>query len=247
MPHRDSSVRYWPDGGMAAYPEAPTNLQVLRASTLLNSLTEEQISDLGGVSHMAYAERAETIWINGSDVDFFGVVGIGFVKMTRSTAAGHDVTTELMGPGQVFGLLGALEGTGCPQTAKAVCNTWYLKVPKRKFFDVYRENLILKETLVRRTTTRLRSSYEMIARMSTGKVDQRIAAILFLVAESYGTEDGKTIRINVPLTRQDIAEMAGTTVESTIRVMSAWQKKKWIETESRTISILNPDSLAELI
>ncbi len=232
---------------MAAYPEAPTNLQVLRASTLLNSLTEEQISDLGGVSHMAYAERAETIWINGSDVDFFGVVGIGFVKMTRSTAAGHDVTTELMGPGQVFGLLGALEGTGCPQTAKAVCNTWYLKVPKRKFFDVYRENLILKETLVRRTTTRLRSSYEMIARMSTGKVDQRIAAILFLVAESYGTEDGKTIRINVPLTRQDIAEMAGTTVESTIRVMSAWQKKKWIETESRTISILNPDSLAELI
>lgn len=219
--------------------DAPTKLQVLRASTLLNSLTEPEVGELASTSHMAFAERGSVIWLNGADIDFFGVVGIGFVKMMRSTAVGQDVTTELMGPGQVFGLLGVLDGTGCPQTAQAVCNTWYLKVNKREFLAVYRENTVLKEHLLRRTSQRLRGSFEMFARMSTGKVEQRIAAILFMLADSYGTDNGEGIVLEVPLTRQDIAEMAGTTVETTIRTLSSWQKQRIVETNHKQITILD--------
>ena len=219
--------------------DAPTKLQVLRASTLLNSLTEPEVGELASTSHMAFAERGSVIWLNGTNIDFFGVVGIGFVKMMRSTAVGQDVTTELMGPGQVFGLLGVLDGTGCPQTAQAVCNTWYLKVNKREFLAVYRENTVLKEHLLRRTSQRLRGSFEMFARMSTGKVEQRIAAILFMLADSYGTDNGEGIVLEVPLTRQDIAEMAGTTVETTIRTLSSWQKQSIVETNHKQITILD--------
>lgn len=226
---------------------APSNLQVLRASTLLNSLAEEEIGALAGTAHMAFAERGSVIWLNGAEMDFFGVVGVGFVKMMRSTAAGQDVTTELMGPGQVFGLLGVLDGTGCPQTAQAVCNTWYLKVNKREFLDVYRKNVVLKEHLLRRTTQRLRGSFEMFARMSTGKVEQRIAAILFMLADSYGVDNGEGIVLEVPLTRQDIAEMAGTTVETTIRILSGWQKRKIVETNHKQITILDVQEMKSLL
>lgn len=228
---------------MPDYPDRPSNVQALRSSTLLNSLHEEEVQRLAGVSHMAYAERAETIWITGNNVDFFGVVGSGFVKMTRSTATGQDVTTEIMGPGQVFGLLGAIDGAGCPQTAKAVCPTWYLKVPKSQFMPVYRENTILKEHLVRRTTTRLRTAYDMMARMSTGKVDERIAVVLALLADSYGVRTKEGTVLQVPLTRQDVAEMAGTTVESAIRTLSKWQKAGWLSSDHKTITINDLEAL----
>lgn len=237
------------DGGVesAHMHEPPSKLEVIRSSSLLNGLTDEQIEELAVVSRPAHAERAELIWLDGSSVTFFGIVASGFVKMTRTTAAGQEVTTEIMGPGQIFGLLGVVDGTGCPQTAKAVCDTWYLKVPKASIMPIYNTNVVLKEHLVRRTTNRLRQSYDMISHLSSGKVDQRIAAVLLMLANSYGVGKDSGVVISVPLTRQDIAEIAGTTVESTIRVMSKWQKSGLVTTKSKMILLKDKDALVSTV
>lgn len=227
--------------------DAPTNLQILRASHLLNSLSDEEVGDLASSSHLTHVQRGEIIWLRGSDVDFFGIVGTGFVKMLRSTASGQDVTTEVMGPGQIFGLLGAIEGCSCPQTAQAVCNVWLLRVNKLKFLTLYRENFVLKEALLSRTTNRLRTSYDMFAQMSTGQVSQRISTILLMLADSYGKKNGSSVDLEIPLTRQDIAEMAGTTVETTIRILSNWQKRKLISTSHKQISILDIETFRMLV
>ncbi|MEZ5163414.1 MAG: cyclic nucleotide-binding domain-containing protein [Fimbriimonadaceae bacterium] len=83
--------------------DAPSNIQVLRASNLLNSLSEVDLLNLAAAFLMYHSNRGEIIWMRGSDVSFFGIVGVGFIKMLRSTASGQDVTTEVMGPGQIFG------------------------------------------------------------------------------------------------------------------------------------------------
>jgi CRP/FNR family transcriptional regulator len=228
-------------------PERPTNIAVLRSNTLFNSLTAEELDLLAKESHMAYAERGETIWLHGKEVDFFGLIGVGFVKMVRSLETGQEVTTEIIGPGQIFGLLGTLEGIGCPLTARAVCNTWYLKVPKSVILPVYESNTTLKSHLLRRTTQRFRQTMDLMARMSTGKVEERIAIILVLLSQSYGDEVEKGVTLRVPLTRQDVAEMAGTTVESTIRVMSRWQKEGIIESDNRLITILDMAAINDLL
>lgn len=228
-------------------PERPTNIAALRSSTLFNSLTGEDLDELATVSHMAYAERGETIWMRGNEVDFYGLVGVGFVKMVQSLANGHEVTSEIMGPGQIFGLLGTVEGTGCPLESRAVCNMWYLKIPKADFMPIFDGRIEFKNQLLRRTTNRLRQTMDMMAKMSTGKVDERIALILMLLSESYGKESEKGVTIQVPLTRQDIGEMAGTTVESTIRVMSRWQKNGIIESDHRFVTILDVRVLEEYL
>jgi len=227
--------------------EPPSKLEVIKSSGLFSGLTDEQMEDLALVSRPAHAERTELIWLDGSSVTFFGIVASGFVKMTRTTAAGQEVTTEIMGPGQVFGLLGVVDGTGCPQTAKAVCDTWYLKVPKAAIMPIYNTNVVLKEHLVRRTTNRLRQSYDMISHLSSGKVDQRVAAVLMMLANSYGVSKDGGVVISVPLTRQDIAEIAGTTVESTIRVMSKWQKSGLVSTTSKVIFVKDKDALVSTV
>lgn len=231
-------------GEMPTAPDKPSMLAVIEACSVMNALTERERVKLAEQSYMAYAERSEAIWIAGAPSEFFAVVGTGFVKMTRTTPHGAEVAVELLGPGQCFGLLAALEGRIFPLSAIAVTHCWYLKVPTRVLLEMYKESATLRDQMLRSLSPRLRRAHDMMARMSTGKVEQRIAAVLLILSESYGRV-GKLggVRLNVPLTRQDIAEMAGTTVETCIRVMSKWQKAGIVTTTQQVITLRNPEAL----
>ncbi len=229
---------------MTDVPPQPSMLPVIQACSVMNSLTDDERLNLAEHSYMAFAERGEVVWIAGAPCEFFAIVGNGFVKMTRTTPQGAEVAVEFLGPGQCFGLLAALEGRNFPLSAVAVTHSWYVKVPTRVLLDLYKSSASLRDQMLRTLAPRLRKAHDMMARMSTGKVEQRIAAVLLILGESYG-RTGKLggVRLNVPLTRQDISEMAGTTVETCIRVMSKWQKAEVVTTEHQVITIRNLDAL----
>ncbi|HJP84330.1 MAG TPA: Crp/Fnr family transcriptional regulator [Fimbriimonadaceae bacterium] len=230
---------------MPVVPEKPSILSSLEACSILNALTKQERESLADQCYMAYAERGEIIWLSGAPSLNFAIVGVGFVKMTRTTPQGSEVAIELLGPGQCLGLLVAIEGREYPLSAIAVTNTWYVKIPTRAFMDVYNANGNLRDHILRGIAPRLRKAHDMMARMSTGRVEQRIAAVLLILADSYGEPTNAGTRIAVPLTRQDLSEMAGTTVETSIRVMSKLQKEGIIATDKQLISILDADSLSE--
>jgi CRP-like cAMP-binding protein len=228
-------------------PERPSNLAALEACTLLNALTERERAELADHSFMAYAVRGEMLWAAGSPSDVVGIVGAGFLKMTKYSPKGQEVAMELLGPGQCFGLLAAIEGRAFPLNAIAATNTWYLKIPTRILQPIYQASAGLKDQVVRAIGPRLRRAHDMMSRLSSGRVESRIAAVLLILADSYGLDTGTGVEIAVPLTRQDISEMAGTTVETTIRVMSRWQKDRVISTNNKHIAIIDPHSLAEAV
>lgn len=232
---------------MTEASQRPTIASVLRSSTLLNALTEPEFGALLGVCRMVHADRGELIWWNGSEVEFFGISGTGFVKMVQGDASGTDTTIELMGPGQIFGMMGTITGRGCPLRAEAMTSLWYVRIPKQPFLPIYEKNVELKDRLIRKTSIRFQGMLGLFTRMASGKVDQRVAAILMILAESYGERAGRQVRLMVPLTRQEIGEMAGTTTETTIRVLSRWQKDGLIATDSHYIVILDEDELARIL
>ncbi len=217
--------------------------EVLQSSTLFNALSSEETELLASVSRLGRAERGEVIWTHGSEVDFFGIVGKGFVKMVKSNSSGHDVTLEIMGPGQSFGLMGSIDQRGCPLTAISIAKTIFVRVPKQKFMPVFESNVTLKDSLLSRLRARFTAKLDIMARMSNGRVDERIAAIIFLLLDSYGEEDGDQIRLTIPLTRQELGEMAGTTTESTIRTLSRWQKSGIISTDKQQITVKDVPAL----
>jgi CRP/FNR family transcriptional regulator len=226
-------------------PERPSNIAVLEACTMLNALSADERLELAQSSFMAYAERGESIWMAGSASDFVALVGIGFVKMCKSTPQGQEVALELLGPGQCFGLMAAIEGRAFPLSAVAVTNVWYLKIPTRQILSIYEQSGTLKDRVVRNIGPRLRKAHDMMTRLSSGRVEERLAAVLFILADSYGTRDDSGVHLQVPLTRQDLSEMAGTTVETTIRIMSRWQKEGLVSTNQQTISIIDEDGLSD--
>jgi len=227
--------------------QKPSVQSLLQSSTLLNALTPAEMETLATASRAVRVDRGEIIWMTGEEVDYFGLAGTGFVKMVRGNADGTDVAVELMGPGQIFGMMGTITQTGCPLTAVAVTDMWYVRIPKRPFLDIYEKNDRMKDRLVRRMTVRLHGAMDLMARMSSGRVDERIAAILFILSDSFGERHGKKLTLQVPLTRQEISEMAGTTVESCIRVMSRWQKEGIVSTDKHIVTILDEDRLGQVL
>jgi len=227
--------------------DRPSNVAVIEACSLFNALRPEERRTLAEASYVAFAERGEFIWVAGASSHFAAVVGTGFIKMTRTTPQGSEVAVELLGPGQAAGLLSAIEGRVYPLSAVAVTDVWYLKIPVPALMEVYHESLGLRDQVLRSLAPRLRKAHDMMARMSSGKVEHRIAAVLLILVLSYGEKVSEGTRLTVPLTRADLAEMAGTTVETAIRVMSRWQKEGVLTTDHQVITILKPGVLDELL
>lgn len=214
---------------------------------MLNALSMSERQIVAGESFMAYAERGEMIFAAGGQAEIVAIVGTGFVKMTKASASGQEMSVELLGPGQCFGLLAAIEGRAYPLSAIAVTHCWYLKVPTRVLLPLYRENGAFKDSIVRSLAPRLRKAHDMMLRLSSVRVEERLAAVLFILGGSYGVHENGHVRITVPLTRQDISEMAGTTVETTIRTFSRWQKNGILSTDRQRLTILDEPALAAIM
>jgi CRP/FNR family transcriptional regulator len=90
---------------------------------------------------------------------------------------------------------------------------------------------------------RLNEAYDTIRSLAVERVERRIARLLLKLANSVGQASGAAIVIDMPLTRQDIAEMTGTTVESAIRVMSKFRKQGLIVSRSGKLTLTEPHSL----
>ncbi|MCG2739280.1 MAG: Crp/Fnr family transcriptional regulator, partial [Syntrophaceae bacterium] len=93
----------------------------------------------------------------------------------------------------------------------------------------------------------LREAQETIKSMAVERVERRIARILLKLAATTGSSsEGGIIVIELPLTRQDIAEMAGSTVETAIRTMSRFRKKGLVQTKQGRVTILQPHELVKI-
>ena len=228
-------------------PDPPSTIAVVDKCSLFGALDQNDRRMLAEQSSLAHVERGKPIWLAGAPIEFVAVVGVGFVKMTKLTAHGQEIALELLGPGQCFGLLAAIEQRQYPLSAVAVSNCWFLKIPTRVVLPIYQGNAGLKDSMLRRLGPRLRKAHDMMTRLSSGRVEERLAAVLFVLADSYGERDAEGLYLQVPLTRQDLSEMAGTTVETTIRLMSRWQKQGILRTDSRVIRILDEDQLARVL
>ena len=220
---------------------------IIAGSEMLRVLRPQDLEDLTLQSRIAGAKREEVIWRYGADVDFVGVIGSGFVKMAHPAVKGHAYILDIFGPGQVFGLTSVVTGIGCLKSAVALTDVTFAKIPKRTIHRLYETCDQLKHQVVLRLSYRMRLGSELLDTLSNGHVNQKIAAVLLVLAKNYAVHDSIGLRIEIPLTRRLISTMAGTTVESAIRIIGQWQKKGIVRTDSKHVTILDEPALTELL
>jgi len=172
----------------------------------------------------------------------------GLVKLIKETQEGKTIIVRLVFPGDVFGWIEW--GKTAPKstyTAMSVLRSKVLYISNKDFINLAIRYPAIAVKMTCDATANLLHTYEILKSIASGRVEERIAKVILELASRIGVRKGDSIVIKVPLTRQDIAQMTGTTVETAIRVMSKWKKKGIINAERGYIEILNPTELEKLL
>ncbi|MBI5055458.1 MAG: Crp/Fnr family transcriptional regulator [Nitrospirae bacterium] len=212
-------------------------IDTLKKSEIFSSLNESEIKKMSSLFEEVKFKNDETIFIEGDPSEKFYILSEGNVKVLKHTMMGKDIILEIMSPGDVFGGVAVLDKKPYPASAQAMESTTAIRISRQNLIKIMEEYPILKLEIVRYFSDKLRDAHEMLKNIATERVEKRIAALLLKLSEKVGVEDDGYRKINFPLTRQEIAEMVGTTVESCIRTMSKFQKQGMIKSASGRIAI----------
>jgi CRP-like cAMP-binding protein len=174
--------------------------------------------------------RGEVLFEQGDPADSFFFVALGLVKVARAGPSGREVILDLFRPGDAVGALAVFDQRVYPATATALEPSSVVRVPAREFFALVEKHPEMVRGLLKGMVTRTLELARRIADQ-TESVEVRAARLFLTLAERAGSPQGNALVLRMDLSRRDLAELIGTTVESTIRLMSRWQRDGTVLTE----------------
>jgi len=187
--------------------------------------------------------RDETVFFEGDPAEVLYVVGSGKIKLLKHSDAGKDIVLEVVAAGDTFGELGILDGGVYPVSAQAMEQGMVWGIRRSDYLNLLRQYPALGLAVAQSLGKRLRDAYEMMLSLAVERVERRIARVLLKLAAATGQRTKEGILIGTPLTRQDIADMTGTTVETAIRVMSRFSKRGIIRSRRGRVVLAEPHQL----
>ncbi|SNZ03874.1 cAMP-binding domain of CRP or a regulatory subunit of cAMP-dependent protein kinases [Persephonella hydrogeniphila] len=220
----------------------------LKEIPLLEGIPEEELKKISKYFHLKEYKKNEYIFFEGDEEPGIYIVIDGIVKLIKETTDGKTVILRLVTPKEVFGWL--VMGDSKPSstyTAQALVDTKVLYISNQDFLKLLNLYPALAVKITCDASKMLLEAYDRLKSLAAEKVEGRIANLLLELSRKIGREEDDKIVIKAPITRQDLAEMTGTTVETAIRIMSKWKKEGIVNTERGKIEILDPDYLEDLI
>jgi CRP-like cAMP-binding protein len=211
--------------------------ETLKKSAIFSSLKDNEIKNISKLFESLEFNNNETVFHEGDPSDKFYILAEGNVKIMKHSIAGKDLILEIMSPGDVFGGVAVLDNKPYPASAQVMEPSVVIRISRQKLFQIMEEYPILKLEIVKYFSDKLRDAHEMLKNIATERVERRIASLLLKLSEKVGVDEKGYRKIDFPLTRQEISEMVGTTVETCIRTMSKFQKQGLVKSAGGRIMI----------
>jgi CRP/FNR family transcriptional regulator len=198
------------------------------------------------VARVSTYPRGAVIFAEDEPSSDFYVVVSGRVKVYKMTPSGKDVILEIFGAGDPLGAVAAYEGSPFPASAMALEPVTCIVIGRDAFFGLLESHPSLVRGLLLGLTHRLVELTARIAELTGGRVEPRFARLFLKMATDIGQPRDAGTFIPMPLSRQELADMTGTTIETAIRIMSRWSKQDIVRTEKDGFTILNRQELSTL-
>ncbi len=216
---------------------------LLRANAVFKGVPAKEIEGLVQVTQTARHRSREFIFEEGDASLWLYVVKTGRVKILKHSRAGKDVVLELLGPGEIFGGVAVLEKRPYPAAAQAMETAEVLKIPRDALLALAERHPSIVREMALMISQRLRAAHESVKSLAVEPVESRLATALMRLADREGRPSRAGVELPYHLTRQSLADMAGTTVETTIRVMSRWIKEGLVADDSGRLVLKKPQAL----
>jgi CRP/FNR family transcriptional regulator, nitrogen oxide reductase regulator len=219
---------------------------VVKSIPLFDKMADDDLDKLLGYATSRRIPQGEAVFEQGAPATSFFLLLHGRLKVTQVTADGQQIIVRMVHPGDLFGIARALQRPDYPGTATAAAESVALSWPTDLWPQFLDQNPRLAVTAMQTMGQRLEEAHTRIREMSTQEVERRVANAVIRLAEQAGKQELAGMRIDFPISRQDIAEMTGTTLHTVSRILSAWEDKGLVEGGRQKLMVLDIPGLSRL-
>jgi CRP-like cAMP-binding protein len=221
-------------------------VRILSTAPLFGALPPEAVRYAADVSHLRTVRRRDFVFLEGEPAQCLDVLVTGRVKIIRVTEDGHEVIMRIIGPGEMFGIVGIGAVPVYRASALAQEESRVLQIPTAKFLSLADASSACAKETIRMLAALLLDAEARICDLQTKDAERRIARTLLQLAAGESAPSSGGTPVSVMLTRQDLADLAGTTVGTVSRTISAWVRSGIISAGRERIVALDFPVLQEI-
>ena len=187
--------------------------------------------------------KGDTVFEQEAEAQSFFLLIDGHVRVVKATPDGEQVIIRYISPGELMGIAQALGRSTYPASAIAAIDCVVLAWPGHLWSEFALAIPSFGANTYKTVGTRLHDTHSRIVEMATEQVEQRIAHSLLRLVKQTGKATDEGILIDFPISRQDIAEMTGTTVHTVSRLLTSWEDKGLVKSGRQKVTVVEPHRL----
>ncbi len=233
------------DDGAASAETDPRAVKALEALEFFADAPKKDIARIAAGSRIVELSQGSFLNSEGDEANSGFLVLEGRIAMVKSSVSGKELIVELLAPGDPFGLMLAISPEPYAAAVKAQTKTTILRISKHKilrFLDAHPE---ISRAFLEQVFQRLRNSHDISRALAHDRVEVRIAASLLSLAPKFARNNGSAPEI--PMTRQEIADLVGSTPETVIRVTKDMEREGILNLEqSGRIQLVDVERLSSI-
>jgi CRP/FNR family transcriptional regulator, nitrogen oxide reductase regulator len=226
--------------------DAAELLRQLATVPLFKGLAPDILSPIIALGHLTPMQAGTFFFSEGDDAERFFVLTSGRVKLTQLTPEGHQVVLGHIGPGDAFGGVGAFGDSTYPVSAQTVEPSIALAWTSGTMHHVLETHATVAINAVGFIAGRLHDLQRRYRQLMTERVERRVARALLRLVRDAGRRVPAGVEIDFPVSRQDIAEMTGTTLYTVSRLMSSWEDRGILGGRRQRIVLRKPHALVAI-
>ncbi|HYG85597.1 MAG TPA: Crp/Fnr family transcriptional regulator [Azospirillum sp.] len=219
---------------------------VLHGMRLFAGLDAPALAEVIRSAQTRRVPKGTTIFAQGDLAQTCHALINGRIKIVQTGADGQQVVVRFIGPGEMFGTAAVFSGGRYPGDAIAMADCVEITWPAASMTELLLGHPRIALNALDIVGTRLQEVQNRLREMSTEKVERRVAHTLLRLVRQAGRRVEHGVEIAFPLSRQDIAEMTGTTLHTVSRILSAWETQGIVESARQQIVIRRPHVLVAI-
>lgn len=218
-------------------------LFMLRDLVIFQTINEEDLNLLEKSLKIIKFIKRDTIFSEGQKPEWFYILLKGKIKISKLSSEGREIVLEIIDGPDFFGALAVLKNFPYPANAITIEECDVGRIPAKVFLHVINKYPQTEAQILNHVTVRLRSGIESLKNIALEDVSSRIAYQLLKLANKYGKSTSEGVLIDIRITKQELAEMTGTTTETAIRTISKFKKMGYISEINHKILIKDIQAL----
>lgn len=182
-------------------------------------------------------EKNSAVFNQGDPARSFFLLLDGHIRVVRLAPDGEQIIARYISSGELFGIAQALGRDSYPANAIAAVDCIALAWPSSLWQETVEKYPSFASNTYKTVGSRLQDAQDRIVEMATERVEQRVANAIWKLANQTGIKTDEGLLIDLPISRQDISEMTGTTLHTVSRLLSAWEHNGLVKSGRQKITV----------